>query len=329
MIRYHKRMNFIRRFWPHVLFVLLVVFGVTFWVRHNEVLDWVATRGYTPSPLVSGLASDTTMTPYAERLFFVNRPKVQDKDAFNQSCTDPSEQVAVLGCFVGNRMGIFIYDVTDDRLNGIEQVTAAHEMLHQAYQRLGKQEKKRINGLLQEYHDLKASEKLKSKIASYKDSEPEHLLNEMHSIFGTEAADLPSELEEYYRQYFNDRGQVLALHQRYQSEFDNRIAQIAAYDSYLETLKAEIMADKQEIERREAELIQRRSQLDALLANNNISLYNAGVPSFNNLVNTYRNLVNATNQKVENFNRTLAERNDLAVQERELENAIDSKIDIR
>ena len=144
-------MEIARRSWLVVSFVLILAGGATFWIKHNEVLDWLATRGYEPSSLIATLASDTTMTPYAERLFYANRPEVQDKQAFNQSCTDPSEQVAVLGCFIGNRMGIYLYDVTDERLNGIEQVTAAHEMLHQAYQRLGKKEKTRINGLLQEY----------------------------------------------------------------------------------------------------------------------------------------------------------------------------------
>ena len=320
-------MSFVKRFWPVVSFVLILALGVGVWLKHNEVLDWLATRGYKPSSLVTTLASDTTMTPYAERLFYANQPEVQAKSTFNQSCTDPSEQVAVLGCFVGNRLGIFIYDVTDERLNGIEQVTAAHEMLHQAYQRLGKQEKTRINGLLQEYHDLKASEKLKSKIASYEETTPDQLLNEMHSIFGTEATDLPAELEEYYKQYFADRSKVLALHQKYQSEFDDRLAKIEDFDAQLTALKSGIEVDKQELARREAELHQRRSQLDAYLAGNNVAAYNAAVPGFNALVSSYRSTVNSINADVDRFNSLLAERNTLAVQERELENAIDSSVD--
>lgn len=320
-------MSFVRRLSPYVLFVLLVVAGTGLWVRHDQLLDWVATRGYQPSAAVEQLAADTTMTPYAKRLFYANRPAVQGKQAFNKHCTDPSEQVAVLGCFTGNRLGIYLYDVTDERLQGIEQVTAAHEMLHQAYQRLGRAEKTRINGLLQEYHDLKASQALKDKIASYNTTEPTELQNEMHSIFGTEASDLPPELEAYYKQYFTDRQKILAFHQQYQSEFDKRIAQIADYDKQLADLKTKIEAKKADLAASEATLQQRRVQLDAYLANNQIAQYNAAVPPFNALVVAYRNTVKQTNDMVDKFNQLLQERNQLAVQERQLEAAIDSKVD--
>lgn len=322
-----KHMNIVRRFWSYVVLLVLIASGVVVWSRHNELLDWAATRGYQPTAVVEQLVVDTTMTPYGKRLFYANRPVVEDKQAFNQHCTDPSEQVAVLGCFTGNRLGIYLYNVTDERLNGIEQVTAAHEMLHQAYQRLDKKEKTRINGLLQEYHDLKASQKLKDKVASYKQTEPDQLQNEMHSIFGTEAVDLPAELEEYYKQYFVNRQQVLALHQRYQAEFDQRIAQIEDYDVRLEALKVQIEANKKDLDAREKDLRQRRQQLDAYLSADRIAEYNAAVPGFNALVNSYRNLVQTTNEMVEEFNRMLAERNALAVQERQLESAIDSSVD--
>lgn len=320
-------MRFIRRFWPQALLVLLLVSGVVFWSRHNEILDWVATRGYTPPAHVAALVEDTTMTPYAQRLFYVNRPAVQNRHEFNENCTDPSEQVAVLGCFVGNRMGIFIYDVTDERLEGIKQVTAAHEMLHQAYQRLSKKEKARINKLLEDYYKNRASDKLRNKVASYQHSNQEQLLNEMHSIFGTEAPGLPAELEEYYSRYFADRSRVLALYQRYQSEFDDRIARINELDERLSTLKSGIEADKAELERMEEDLRRRRDQLDAYLASGAIATYNAAVPGFNADVVAYRNMVDAINRDVEYFNRLLAERNEIAVQERELEEAIDSSVD--
>jgi hypothetical protein len=322
-------MNLVRRASPYAVLVVLLIAGGTFWFRHNEILDWAATRGYDPPAVVEIIAGDTAMTPYAERLFYVNRPMVADKQEFNQNCTDPSEQVAVLGCFLGNRMGIYIYDVTDERLAGIEQVTGAHEMLHQAYQRLSSAEKTRIGGLLQEYHDLKASQDLKDKIATYGDGDPYRLQNEMHSIFGTEAPDLPDELEQYYKQYFEDRQKVLALYQKYQAEFDERLAQIEAYDEQLSGLQARINANRQELQTREQELRQRRAQLDAYLAANRVNEYNVAVPGFNAQVAAYRDLINSTNSMIDEFNRILASRNDLAVEERELEGAIDSQIDIK
>jgi hypothetical protein len=323
---YIKLMKFLRRAWPPLLLVLLLAAGGLAWAKQADILDWAAMRNYQPASTVARLVIDTTMTPYAKRLFYVNRPAVEDKTAFNNHCTDPSEQVAVLGCYTGDRQGIYLYDVTDARLDGIEEVTAAHEMLHQAYDRLNKAERTRINGLLQEYHDIKATQALKDKIASYKLTEPTELLNEMHSIFGTEAPDLSAALEDYYRQYFADRQKVLAFHQQYQSEFDKRRNQIAEFDKRLAELKPQIEANKTDLERREAELKQRRVQLDGYLAANQIETYNAAVPGFNALVAAYRSEITQTNRMVDEFNRVLGERNQLAVQERELEAAIDSSL---
>ncbi len=320
-------MKFARRIWPTLMLVLLLAASGVAFSRHDQLLDWVAARDYEPTVVVAQLAADTTMTPYAQRLFYANRPAVETRQEFNTHCTDPSEQVAVLGCYTGNRRGIYLYEVTEPRLNGIEQVTAAHEMLHQAYQRLSSKEKTRINGLLQEYHDLKATQALKDKIASYKSSEPTELLNEMHSIFGTEAGDLPAELETYYAQYFTKRQQILAFHQQYQSEFDKRRAQIVDYDARLSALKPQIDARKASLEAQEKTLASRRAQLDAYLAADKVEAYNAAVPGFNALVTAYRNDLKATNAMVEEFNTMLAARNELAVQESQLEDAIDSTVD--
>jgi chromosome segregation ATPase len=319
-------MRFVRRILPSVLLVLLVASGVVLWFRQNEIFDWLATRGYEPTAAVASMVTDTTMTPYAKQLFYANRPDIENKQEFNQHCTDPSDQVAVLGCYTGNRRGIYIYAVTDERLSGIEQVTAAHEMLHQAYQRLDKAEKNRVNGLLQEYFDLKADQKIKDKINSYKESEPDQLQNEMHSIFGTEIRDLSPELEQYYKQYFANREQILALHDKYQSEFDKRIAQINSYDAQLSELKAKIEANKKQIESLEKQLRQERAQMDSYLESNRIAEYNAAVPGFNAQVVVYRDLVDETNGLIDQFNAILATRNALAIQERQLENAVDSSL---
>jgi hypothetical protein len=319
-------MRFLRRLRPYLFLAGLLAFALVMWIARDRVLDWAAMRNYQPSADIAQLVADTDMTPYARRLFYVNRPVIEGKDPFNKHCTDPSEQVAVLGCYTGDRHGIYLYEVTDTRLNGIQQVTASHEMLHQAYDRLATAERKRIDGLLQSYHDLSASQELKDKIASYKFSEPNDLLNEMHSIFGTEAVNLPSELEEYYKQYFNDRQKILVFHQQYQTEFDKRIAQIQAFDGQLTTMKTDIEVKKADLKARESQLQTRRNQLDAYLAANEIQQYNAAVPGFNALVVAYRARLQETNNLVDEFNQILGDRNALAVQQHQLEAAIDSHV---
>ena len=57
----------------------------------------------------------------------------------------------MLGCYHSNQDGIFLYNVQDARLAGVQQVTAAHEMLHAAYDRLSTKDKNYVDGLLMDY----------------------------------------------------------------------------------------------------------------------------------------------------------------------------------
>jgi hypothetical protein len=125
-----------------IAFVLLVAFA---WVKNQAIYDWLHLRNYQPSAAIAQLATDTTMNSATERLFYVYHPELQTKEVFNQSCSG-SEQTIVLGCYV-SRQGIYLYNVTDERLKGVIQVTAAHETLHAAYERLSGSERKKVDAM--------------------------------------------------------------------------------------------------------------------------------------------------------------------------------------
>lgn len=312
---------------PFLLFVLLVLAGGFLWLERDYIRDQIVLRGYTPAANVAVLADDTKMSEYGRRLFFVNHPTLDDKTALNEHCKNILEEAAVLGCYRGDRGGIYIYDVTDDRLKGIEEVTAAHEMLHQAYDRLDDKEKARVNALLQDYADNGLTdESVRGKLDIYRKSEPNNLLNEMHSLFGSEIADLPPELEAYYARYFTDRKAVLAYRQQSVAAFDTYRQQLASYDSRLEAMKAQLDADEADLARRNGELAQMRSQMNAYLAAENVSQYNSMVPVYNSLVNEYNAKLAATNTLVEQYNTLVRERNEIAIQAKSLNDAIDSHL---
>src|SRR5206468_584885 len=127
------------------------------------------------------------------------------------------------------------------RLSGVEEVTSAHEMLHAAYDRLSTKERNRVDELLQNYYDHQLTDqRIRATIDAYKASEPNDLQNEMHSIFGTEIATLPPELENYYSQYFADRSKVTTLAGEYEQEFTSRKTEIQSYDTQLDGLRAQI-----------------------------------------------------------------------------------------
>lgn len=320
-------MNFLRRFWPYFLFVVLVATGSVVWLNKDYIQDWLVLRGYDAPGPVAQLATDTGMSQYGERLFYVNKPELNDKVTLNENCKDLADEVAVLGCFVGDRQGIFIYDITDPRLAGIEQVTAAHEMLHQAYKRLSGSERERVDLLLENfYNNTEISQSIRDKIDTYKKTEPNDIPNEMHSIFGTEIKELSPQLEEYYKQYFSDRQKVITYWEASQAEFEKYRQQIEDYDNRLSELRPQIESMEAELTVRASELKKAKADMEADLAAGRISEYNAQVAPYNALVKAYNQLLASTNQRIEEYNQLVKERNAVSVQVKELNKALDSSL---
>lgn len=315
-----------RRAGSLVAFIItLGLFGAVLWQR-QAIADWLRLRGYTPPAEVAQLASETTMSEEARRLFYINHPSIQSKTDFNQSCPDNGgEHTIVLGCYHGGDLGIFLYNVTEPQLSGVKQVTAAHEMLHAAYERLSGKEKQHIDGLLEEFYNNNLSdERIRGVIEAYKKTEPNELINEMHSIFGTELGTLTPELEDYYKQYFFDRGQVVRYAAQYQKQFTDRKNQIAAYDTELTNLKSQIDINQKQLDSVANSIAADRARLDSLLASRQYGEYNAAVPGFNQQVQAYNNLVRSTKSLIERYNAIVDQRNSILIEEQSLQKALDS-----
>jgi len=267
------------------------------------------------------LADDTTMTDKARRLFYLNRPQVLDASEFNANCEGAdSEQTIVLGCYHSPQRGIFIFRVEEAELKGIEQVTAAHEMLHAAYDRLSRSEKQQIDQLLMDYYqnDLD-DERLLRVMDLYKQSASSDLANEMHSIFGTEVAELPVELEAHYQQYFANRQKVAQFAAQYQQAFTSRQQLITDYDMQLVALEREIAQNQQALNQQAAQLQADRPQVEA---SNDAEV----IDSYNQRVAAYNALLVQTNALVDQYNAIVAKRNDIALEQKQLQRSIDSSI---
>ncbi len=320
-------MNSIKKLTGYLLALAFLVLPVLVYAQRQELSDWWRLREYSAPPAVVRLADETAMTDYARRIYYVNHPKIDPlAESFRVDCST-SEQTIVLGCYHGNQSGIFIYDVTDERLAGVEQVTAAHEMLHAAYERLSSEEQLRVDGLLQNYYKTQLNdERIKKTIDSYKKTEPTELVNEMHSIFGTEVLVLPAELENYYRQYFSDRSKVVGYALDYQSEFSARQKQIDAYDAQLKALKEQIDKKETSLSLQLADLQASRAKLDSLRSSGQVDAYNDAVPAYNAKVNAYNSIVGNLQTDISTYNNLIATRNNLAKEIRELDQALDTRL---
>lgn len=295
--------------------------------QHQAIVDWWRLSHYTAPAPVAQLATDTTMTQRGRDLFYESNPQIQDRNTFNKSCPNTSgasggEQGAVLGCYT--LQSIYIFNVTDPRLPGVQQVTAAHETLHAAYERLDATTKSYVNGLLQaELSKLQNDQDLQQVIALYNKTEPGELLNEMHSILGTEYGGLSPQLEQYYQQYFANRSKIVAYAQGYKAVFTASKQRIATYQAQLTALKQQIDADQAELSTQATELRAQDQQLTTL-RDTDVNSYNQAVPAYNAKVNAYNQLATTTRELINQYNAIVAQANNEEALQTDLNHSLDS-----
>lgn len=305
---------------------LLAIPVVGLWQR-NAIYDAVRLHGYNPPAAVADLATRGTMTDLGRHLFYVNHPQlIGDSATFRADCT-VTEQTIILGCYHPNQQGVFVYNVSDPRLAGIIEVTSAHEMLHAAYDRLSSSDKTSIDKMLNDFYknDLK-DQRILDTIDSYKKTEPKDIVNEMHSIFGTEIANLPGPLENYYKRYFVKRAVVVAFSQNYENEFTSRSTKAAEYEKQLNDLKAKISVEETSLRVQSDNINAEQARLDSLKANKQIEEYNAGVPAYNADVDAYNTGVAGYKRDINKFNSLVEQYNALAGELKQLYGAIDTRL---
>lgn len=311
------------RFLSYGISLAIILVAALAWLNQDTLFDAWRLRNYTPPAEIVKLADDTTMTDNARRLFYVYRPSLEDKASFNQHCSN-TEQTIVLGCYIEHQ-GIYLYSISDQRLDGVIEVTAAHEMLHAAYDRLSGKERQKIDQLTSQVSKNTNDSRLRETIENYRKKDPSVVPNELHSILATEVRDLPQELETYYAKYFKNRRVIVDLADRYKNAFTERENQVKEIDAQLKRLKSQIDALNTSLESQQKSLQTSYEDLQQKRRQNNIEEYNAAVPGYNQAVAAYNADVNRQKQLVTQYNALVEQRNTLATEENELIKALDSR----
>lgn len=225
-----------------IIAILLLGASAWMWLNRQYVVDQIAVWQYQPTAAIAGFAERTTMTDGGKFYLYASHPSLEKTQAFNAKCDRKEATAAVLGCYATGK--IFIYDITNEQLDGIREVTVAHETLHAVYERMDESEKRRINQLLEaQYAKLQGNKELADRMAFYERAQPGERDNELHSILGTEFSGLGDELEKYYSQYFSNRQTIVDLHSKYATVFNSLKSQAEALAAQLQSLAAQIQTD--------------------------------------------------------------------------------------
>ncbi len=278
------------------LLVAGAVLAGAIWIALNpqRVTDQLAVWNFEPSAELEAYVDRNLFTDEGRFLFFASQPVIASEGEFDDVCASRSEDVGILGCYLPDIQTIFLYDVTDARLDGLEEAVAAHELLHAVWDRMSQADRDSLAPFLEAEVAARADdETLAQTLAFYAENEPAERLNELHSIVATEFDEIAPELEAHYAKYFVDRSVIVVLHERSNAVFEEQaraitklvadIDEIAAsidgdyatYNSGYDKLNEDIdnfnaradsgdFSSQSQFNAERAELLQRQANLDAL-----------------------------------------------------------------
>lgn len=195
---------------------------------------------FEPSADVVAISDNSGFTEKGKFIFYATKPSVEDQAGFNEECPRQEAGSPILGCYTTDDR-IYIYDLTNEKLKGMEEVTAVHEMLHAVWTRSSQADKQKLDTELRAAYNSLNDEDLKTRMSYYERTEPGEFINELHSILGTEEPNLGPWLEAYYEKYF-DRATVLKLHQQYSTVYKELHGRADTLYASMESLAATIEA---------------------------------------------------------------------------------------
>lgn len=312
-----------RRITGLVILLLVGITGVFLYTQRQYVHDQYVVLTTTLQPRSAALLPSLDLTKSGTFYYQASRPLVLPASDFNNSCGKViQEQTIVLGCYTNKRF--YVYDVNDEQLSGVQEVTAAHELLHAVYERLSVSEKQELGKELRATAASIDNQRFNDTIQQYKISEPGQIENELHSILGTEIAVLPRSLEEHYSKYFKDRQKIVYYAKQYESVFTKNEDQIKEYDQQLAELRTQIDSLSTTLDKQQQSISTSKTRLDTLKNTENIQAYNQAVPVYNQLVNSYNNTLSELKNRTNEYNAIVEARNSLAAAQNELVKKLDS-----
>lgn len=324
-----KRQHTKGRFVASLFVFLLVIAAVALFYNRQAVLDQLTVWRFTPSPELVSLADSAGLNDTGKFYLKASQAEVSDRTEFNDACGKlQNERTVVIGCYTGADKRIYIYDVTDSQLDGVKETTAAHEMLHAAYDRLSSSDKKRVDALLVAEEANITDERILNLIKEYETSEPDEVINELHSIFGTEVRNLSPELETYYARYFSNRSKVVALKEKYERVFTDLATKQTTLVTELNTLASDVNTRQKAYETALASLNADIESFNTWAQSGTAkkSEYTARRAALQVKINALDTERDAINSEIDAYNAKKTELDTLNVQAATLNEHIDSKL---
>jgi hypothetical protein len=193
---------------------LMVSAAAVYTVQNKQhIADLIHVANFTPTASDKEQVKRSAMSKDGQFLFYASKPVVEEKADFNRICSAITIDTSILGCYLETSKQIILYHQTDKRLDGSEEVMAAHEMLRAAWDRMPRSEHTKLVTLLDKVlasNDDK-NVALADRIKAIRTDDPADANAELYAIVGTEVPDVGTTLEKNYDQFFTKRATVTKL----------------------------------------------------------------------------------------------------------------------
>ena len=233
-------MNKERKTWKIICWILigfLMVLTAIVYFNREWIKDYFRGISYQPSSEMIRIRQVLDLTDKGEFWFNAAQPVLLEKEDFNKKCRKADVEISVLGCYAEG--DIFVYNITNEELDGIRELTTAHELLHTVWARMSDSEKQELSADLDEvFNDNRGF--LEDELNTYEEHEHQE---ELYVRAGTEVKKLPDNLEKHYAEVFNNQDNVVDLYDKYISVFRKLENEMEQLSSEMEELHS-IINDK-------------------------------------------------------------------------------------
>ena len=237
-----------KRIWFAVIAVVVAAIGVGIWLNREWFYDYWRGMTYEPSAEIVQIRDKLGLTERGIFLFNASQPELNERDDFNNNCPTSNVETAVLGCYT--EKSIYIYNINNEELAGIRELTAAHELLHAVWARMSEEERRGfVPELTRVFDDNQA--RLSEELDSYEVDEKQE---ELYVRAGTEVKDLPEGLERHFAEIFTEQDRIVDYYEGYIGVFERIEAEMDGLTDEMEKLKSEIDTKTLDYEQRMARL---------------------------------------------------------------------------
>ena len=299
-----------------IFLIIIILLAAAVYLQRNWIYDFYRGITYQPSSEMLEIRKKLNLTGRGELIFNASHPILNNEEDFNINCKSFDGESAILGCYT--ERNIFVYNITESRLNGIRELTTAHELLHAAYARMSTVAKDTLRTDLEKVY-RENQDILKEEIEAY-DSEDQ--LEEIYVRVGTEIKKLPDSLEKHYAEIFKDQDKVVDFYNSYISVFRQLENELDSLKTQLDNLNNEINTKTANYEVRfnqlNAEIDQFNNCADTVGCFTSQYAFNirrnqliAEQNNINNLYDEIDQMIDQYNNLVEKYNNNVIENNNL------------------